>query len=62
MTKKRLIRLFLLSNSQNKHIMEMETESIRETNMTLDNLVAQITILNRHTEVNWGKSQGKEIW
>jgi antitoxin MazE len=37
-------------------------EPVREAKETLENLVDQITSDNSHTEVNWGKPQGKERW
>ena len=29
---------------------------------TLGKLTARITPANRHTEVDWGKARGKEVW
>lgn len=35
---------------------------IKESKCTLEELVAQITPENRHSEIDWGPPVGKEVW
>lgn len=34
----------------------------KNTELTLESLVSQITPENRHAEVDWGKPRGNEVW
>ena len=33
-----------------------------KSKLTLDSLVAGITVKNTHSEQNWGKPRGREVW
>jgi antitoxin MazE len=37
-------------------------EPVKRRKYTLQQLVSKITPGNRHSETNWGKPEGKEIW
>jgi antitoxin MazE len=59
-----LDRVRIMEGDQLAVSVEGGTIALRKTTpaLTLEALVSKITDQNRHSEQDWGKSMGKEVW